>query len=133
MTLVDTNIVIDLVTRDPLWFGWSSFHLAERSRADTLAINEITYAELSVRAERQSDVETILSDLGLSMERIPHPALFLAGRAFGRYRQAGGPRGSVLPDFFIGAHAEVAGVPILTRDPRRYRTWFPAVRLIAPD
>lgn len=133
MTLVDTNIIIDLVTRDPRWFDWSRHRLAEQSGAGLLTINEVTYAEVAVRIERQSDVELILSDLGLAMERAPKSALFLAGRTFGRYRAAGGPRSSVLPDFFIGAHAEVAGLPILTRDPRRYRTYFPKVRLIAPD
>jgi predicted nucleic acid-binding protein len=133
MTLVDTNIIIDLVTRDPRWFDWSRHRLAEQSGAGLLTINEVTYAEVAVRIERQSDVELILSDLGLAMEPAPKSALFLAGRTFGRYRAAGGPRSSVLPDFFIGAHAEVAGLPILTRDPRRYRTYFPKVRLIAPD
>ena len=133
MTLVDTNIVVDLVTRDPRWFEWSRLRLAEQNDVGPLHINEITYAELAVRMEQESDLELILSDLSLSIERAPQSALFLAGRTFGRYRAAGGPRSSVLPDFFIGAHAEAAGLPILTRDPRRYRTYFPKVRLIAPD
>ena len=133
MTLVDTNVVIDILSADPVWLDWSVDALEAIRARGTPLINDITYAELAVRYASETALARDLEVLALRHERCPPAALFLAGRAFGRYRQAGGPRSSVLPDFFIGAHAEVAGLPILTRDPRRYRAWFPTVRLIAPD
>jgi hypothetical protein len=132
MTLVDTNVIVDVLTTDPVWFAWSTDQLARCREAGPLRINEVTYAELAVRMEVESDLQSALSEMGMALERTPTTALFLAGRAFNRYRAAGGPRTSVLPDFFIGAHAEVAQIPILTRDVRRYRTYFAKVTLIAP-
>lgn len=132
MTLVDTNVVLDVLTNDPAWLDWSAERLDQCRRIDRLYINEITYAELAVGIELEADLQEALSELSIELTRAPTPALFLAGRAFGRYRAAGGPRTSVPPDFFIGAHAQVAWLPILTRDVRRYRTYFPEVELIAP-
>jgi predicted nucleic acid-binding protein len=132
MTLVDTNVVLDVLTKDRAWLDWSAERLDQCRRTNRLYINEITYAELAVGIERESDLQEALAELSIELTRAPTPALFLAGRAFGRYRAAGGPRTSVLPDFFIGAHAQVARLPILTRDVRRYRTYFPEVELIAP-
>ena len=133
MTLVDTNVVVDVLTADPNWMDWSARRLANCSESGPLYINEITYAELAVRIEVQTLLTRVLADLSLQLDRTPLHALFRVGRAFSRYRAAGGPRASLIPDFFIGAHAEVRRLPILTRDVRRYRVYFPRVRLIAPE
>jgi predicted nucleic acid-binding protein len=133
MTLVDTNVLVDILTADPAWLDWSAGHLSQCRRKGTLRINEIGYAELAVRMNSEGDLQHALSRLDVGFERTPTAALFLAGRMFGRYRAAGGTRTSLLPDFFIGAHANVAKLPLLTRDGRRYRTYFPQVELIAPD
>ncbi|MBZ0230121.1 MAG: type II toxin-antitoxin system VapC family toxin [Bauldia sp.] len=133
MTLVDTNVIVDVLSRDPVWFEWSAERLAERCEVGALLVNEVTYAELSVRIAIKADLQFALDELGMRLERAPASALFMAGRAFSRYRAAGGPRTSVLPDFFIAAHAEVGGLPLLTRDARRFRSYFPKVRLIAPE
>jgi len=132
MTLLDTNVVVDVLTDDPVWLEWSAEQLDICRKAGALHINEITYAELAVRAEAEAHLQRALAELSIELERTPMSALFLAGQAFGRYRAAGGPRTSVLPDFFIGAHAQVMSIPILTRDVRRYRSYFPEVQLIAP-
>jgi predicted nucleic acid-binding protein len=133
MTLVDTNVIIDILARDPTWFGWSSEQLLRCRASGPLWINEISYAELAARIEVEAALQGALSEMDVKFERTGMQALFIAGRAFSRYRRAGGPRSSILPDFFIGAHAQVAGVQLLTRDARRYRTYFPQVQLIAPD
>ena len=133
MTLVDTNVVADLIGPDPDWQTWSIDALS-RSRSDgPVGVNEIVFAEISARLDSESEVRSILSDLGLAFERIPTEGLFLAGQTYRRYRAAGGTRPNVLSDFFIGAHARVTGRQVLTRDPRRYRTYFPDVRLITPS
>jgi predicted nucleic acid-binding protein len=133
MTLVDSNVLIDILSHDPVWSDWSFRTLSRRSRAGPMVINEIVYAEISVRIESLPELEAIVDDLGVTLHRIPEPALFAAGKAYRRYREAGGIRTGVLPDFFIGAHAQVMGLPILTRDARRYRAYFPEVDLIAPE
>ena len=133
MTLVDTNVLIDILSADPAWSSWSLGQLLRRSAEGALLINEVIYAELSTRIETETDLDAIIADLSLELERTPKRALFLAGKAFKQYRTAGGIRTGVLPDFFIGAHAEVAGLTILTRDARRYTLYFPAVNLIAPE
>jgi predicted nucleic acid-binding protein len=133
MTLIDTNILVDVLTSDPVWLRWSADQLDQRRNAGSLYINGITYAEIAVRIEAEADLQAALTDLGIRLERTPVSALFMAGGAFRRYRLAGGPRLAILPDFFIGAHAQIARWPILTRDVRRYRTYFPEVELIAPD
>ena len=132
MILIDTNVLIDVLANDPVWYGWSARCLARCSTSGPMLINEIVYAELSGRITSESDLTRSLADLEIELARTPRPALFIAGTTYRRYRAAGGIRTGVLPDFFIGAHAFVAGLPLLTRDVRRYRTYFPGVELIAP-
>lgn len=133
MTLIDTNVLLDLVTDDPVWAGWSIRQLDAAMIRGPLIINDVVYAELSVRFQRVEDLDATLEDAGMTLAAMPRPALFLAGKAFRHYRMAGGRRTGVLPDFFIGAHAAVAGLPLLTRDTRRYQTYFPTVDLITPN
>jgi predicted nucleic acid-binding protein len=132
MILVDTNVLIDVLENDLQWADWSIAQLRAQSKIHELGINAIVYAELSLAFERLEELDDAVMRLGLNLIEIPRPALFLAGRAFLAYRKAGGTRSNVLPDFFIGAHAAVAGVAILTRDARRYATYFPAVKLLLP-
>jgi predicted nucleic acid-binding protein len=132
MILVDTHVLIDVLEDDPQWAEWSVAQLRAHSKIHELGINAIVYAELSLAFERLEELDDAVMRLGLRLLEIPRPALFLAGRAFLTYRKAGGPRSNVLADFFIGAHAAVAGVAILTRDARRYTTYFPAVKLLLP-
>lgn len=132
MILVDTNVLLDVVTADPVWKAWSLTALEEAAAHDQLAINDVVYAELSVRYTRIDDVEEIIDDIGLALMQIPRTALFLAGKVFQRYRASGGLRSGVLPDFFVGAHAAIEGAQLITRDARRYRTYFPGLVLIAP-
>ena len=133
MTLVDTNVLLDLVTNDPVWADWSIRQLDGAAVKGPLIINDVVYAELSVGFERIEDLDDLLDEAGIAMEEIPREALFLAGKAFRRYRTAGGARSGVLPDFFIGAHAAVLGLPLLTRDAKRYRSYVPSVVLMAPE
>lgn len=130
ITLVDTNVLLDLVTDDPDWADWSIAQLDAAAIRGGLAIDDVIYAELSVRFEKIETLDATLA--GIALRPIPRPALFLAGKAFQRYRAAGGARTGVLPDFFIGAHAAVAGLTLLTRDAQRYRTYFPMIELVAP-
>jgi len=133
VTLVDTNVILDLVTNDPDWSGWSIAQLEEAALKGPLCINDVVYAELSVRYARIEDLEAMLDDAAIEVARTPRDALFLAGKVFVEYRKSGGARTGVLPDFFIGAHAAVSGLPLLTRDGGRYRTYFPSMALIAPE
>jgi predicted nucleic acid-binding protein len=133
MTLVDSNVAIDVLTKDPVWLDWSVQALAKRVAFGALCINEVIYAELSIRVDSEAMLAEALTGLKLELTRMPRQALFVAGKIFQRYRAAGGIRTGVLPDFFIGAHAQVAKWPILTRDIRRFRTYFPAVELIMPN
>lgn len=133
MTLVDTNVLLDLVTDDPAWGDWSLAQLEAASLHGPLSINDVVYAELAVRYDRIEALDGFLEDAGIVMVTIPRAALFLAGKVVVRYRKAGGARTGVLPDFFIGAHAAVDRRPLLTRDVGRYRTYFPSLQLIAPD
>jgi predicted nucleic acid-binding protein len=133
VTLVDTNVLLGLVTDDPVWADWSIRQLDAAAIKGPLTINGVVYAELSVRFERIEDLDEVMADSGITLEEVPRSALFLAGKVFQRYRAAGGIRNSVLPDFFIGAHAAVAGLPLLTRDIQRYKTYFPSINLIAPQ
>ncbi len=132
MTLVDTNVLLDVLSNDPRWSEWSLRHLARRAALGPLIVNEIVYAEMSARMESESQVKQALGNLDVGFDRVPRRALFLAGQSYSRYRSSGGIRSGVLPDFFIGAHAQVLGCPVLTRDVRRYRTYFPDVELITP-
>jgi hypothetical protein len=132
MILVDTNVLIDVLQDDPQWAEWSVAQLRAQSKVHELAINAIVYAELSLAFARAEEVDDAVTRLELKLLEIPRPALFLAGKAFLAYRKAGGARSNVLPDFFIGAHAAVAGMAILTRDTRRYASYFPKVKLLIP-
>ncbi|CAH1696781.1 PINc domain-containing protein [Hyphomicrobiales bacterium] len=132
MTLVDTNILLDLVTNDRDWADWSIEQLETAALVGPLIINDVVYAELSVRYDRIEGLDTFIETAGLELIPIPRAALFLAAKVFTQYRKAGGSRTGVLPDFFIGAHAAVQGLPLLTRDLERYRTYFPTVELISP-
>ena len=133
MILVDSNVLIDVVTRDPAWLEWSRAELNAAAASDELAINDVVYAELSVRYQRIDELDDFVARSGLAIVTIPRAALFQAGKAFQRYRVAGGVRTGVLPDFFIGAHAAVTESRLITRDASRFRTYFPEVRLIAPS
>lgn len=133
MTFVDTNVLLDLVTDDPNWADWSIAQLEAASLDGPLLINDAVYAELAVRYIGIEDLEAFLDAAGLEMTPMPRAALFLAGKVFTQYRRSGGSRTGVLPDFFIGAHAAVARLPLLTRDVGRYQTYFPSLRLITPD
>ena len=130
--LVDSNVLLDVFTEDPDWFPWSSEQLRRCAEEHALAINPIIYAEISVRFSRIEDLEDVLAASPLERRALPWEAAFLAGKCFTQYRRHGGDRRSPLPDFFIGAHAAVAGMTLLTRDAARYHTYFPRVRLIVP-
>ena len=132
MTLVDTNVLLDLVTDDPDWAEWSIEQLESASLNGPLLINDVVYAELSVRYSRIEDLDAFVEAARLEIAAMPRPALFLAGKVFTRYRQSGGTRTGVLPDFFVGAHAAVSELPLLTRDVGRYHTYFPSLTLITP-
>ena len=132
MILVDTNVVVDVLEDDPDWADWSIGQLRELSKIHDLAINPVIYSELSLTFERVEDLDSTLGELELKFLEIPRAALFLAGKAFVRYRRQGGKKNNVLADFFIGAHAAVMGCPVLTRDSRRYRGYFPSVDLVLP-
>lgn len=133
MILIDTNVLLDIVTDDPAWADWSQQQLSAAALSDRLAINPMVYAEFSSRFTRIEDIDALLESVDIVVAEMPRSALFLAGQVFKAYRRRGGPRTSVLPDFFIGAHATVVGAPLLTRDPRRYRSYFPTIELVAPN
>lgn len=130
MILVDTNILLDILEDDPVWYEWSLQQLQAQSLIHDLAVNPIIYSELSLAFHTVEEQDRALQSMDLKYQELPRPALFLAGLAFVQYRRSGGQKNNVLPDFFIGAHAAVQGWSILTRDPRRYRNYFPSVRLI---
>lgn len=133
MTCVDSNILIDIATRDPDWSLWSLAQLERASLHGQLVICDVVYAELAVRYDTIKHLDGFLSDAQIEVVHLPKTALFLAGQAFARYRKAGGKKSGVLPDFFIGAHASVVDAALITRDVRRYRTYFPQLQLIAPE
>jgi predicted nucleic acid-binding protein len=132
--LVDTNVLIDVATQHPVWFDWSRAQLDNAALAgQVIAINDVVYAEMSIRYVDLAALDDVLERIAVELTQIPREALFVAGRSFQRYRSAGGIRTGVLPDFFIGAHAVVARLPLITRDVARYRTYFPGIELIAPN
>jgi hypothetical protein len=130
--LVDSNVLLDVMTEDQRWFEWSSAALERSAEGNVLCINPVIYAEVSIRFERIEELEAALPASVIERLPIPYEAAFLAGKCFLDYRGRGGRRQSTLPDFFIGAHAAVEGMALLTRDAGRYRTYFPKLRLIAP-
>ena len=131
--LVDSNVLLDVLSRDPIWMEWSGNKLEEIADTAPLVINPVIYAEISYRYSRIEDLEAALPKATLTREPISYEAAFLAGKTHLLYRSRKGPRSTPLPDFFIGAHAAIAGYSLLTRDPTRYRSYFPTVRLIAPE
>ena len=133
MTLVDTNVLLDLVTDDTNWADWSIAQLEAASLNGPLLINDAVYAELAVRYERIEDIDALLDKAGLEMAPMPRAALFPRRKGLYAVSQIGGTRTGALPDSFIGAHAAVNGLPLLTRDVGRYRTYFPSLKLNTPD
>ena len=131
--LVDTNVLVDVLENDPDWADWSVAQLRAQAQIHRLVINPVIYAELSLAFSTVEALDETLVVLQIPVIEIPKPALFLAGKAFVKYRRQGGTKTNVLADFFIGAHAAVAGLPVLTRDVRRYASYFPTVQLIAPE
>ena len=132
MVLVDANVLLDWLTGDPAWQAWSIDQLDRHDKADGLAINPLIFAEVAMSYSSAEQLEAALPAARFARLTLPYEAAFRAGHAFGEYRRAGGERRSPMPDFYIGAHAAVTGLPLLTRDARRYRTYFPEVRLITP-
>jgi predicted nucleic acid-binding protein len=132
VTFLDANILLDIALPQSEWFEWSATRMRERARAGPLLINDVVYAETSVSFATPERLDAFLGLVGVTLERSPKEALFLAARAHLSYRRQGGTRLGVLPDFFIGAHALHSAAPLLTRDPRRYRTYFPELMLISP-
>jgi predicted nucleic acid-binding protein len=131
--LVDSNVILDLVTDDPHWADWSEQMLKQYAKIGQLYINDQIYAEVSVGFQRIEELDQIFNTGGFKQLPLPKEALFLAGKVFLQYRRAGGTRSSPLPDFFIGAHAAVSNLQLLTRDKARYQTYFPIVELITPE
>jgi predicted nucleic acid-binding protein len=132
LILVDTNVLLDIATNDPNWADWSIEQLDAAAVRGPVVINAVVYSEFSVGYDRIEEVERLLKDVDIGWADVPREALFLAGKAFQQSRRQGGSRTGVLPDFFIGAHAAVSGMTLLTRDPARYRSYFPKVGLISP-
>jgi predicted nucleic acid-binding protein len=130
--LVDSNVLLDILTADPTWEAWSSAALANALDVGRVVVNPIVYAEVSVGFDRIEDLEDALPPAQLAREPLPWSAAFLAAKAFVAYRRRGGARPTPLPDFYIGAHAAVAGYELLTRDVGRYATYFPRLSVIAP-
>ena len=132
VTLVDSNVLLDVVTDDSTWADWSSTRLMESLDAGRVVVNPIVYAEVSVGFDRIEDLDEVLPASQFIREPLPYPAGFVAGKAFVAYRRRGGRRPTPMPDFYIGAHAVVAGYRLLTRDARRYRTYFVGLDVVAP-
>jgi predicted nucleic acid-binding protein len=133
MTLVDSNVLLDIVTDGQAWADWSQDQLERAALNGPLVINDVIYAEVSARYATIEAVDAMLMELRIEVVPIPRAALFLAGKAFLQYRAGGGLRTGVLADFFIGAHAVVNSMPLLTRDARRYESYFPIIKLITPE
>jgi predicted nucleic acid-binding protein len=131
MIIVDSNIILDIITEDPNWYDWSSTQLGILAEHHKLVINDIVYSEISVGFKHIEELEDVLAD-NFIIQPIPREALFLAGKVFLKYKNIGGTKTSTLPDFFIGAHASILKVPLLTRDKKRYKNYFPKLEIIAP-
>lgn len=131
--LIDSNVLLDVMTEDARWLAWSADAIERAADRHRFVINSVVYAEVSMRYSRIEELDAALPKTMLDREAIPYEAAFLAGKSFLAYRRRGGTRQSPLPDFFIGAHAAVAGYLLMTRDAARYRTYFPKLSLIAPS
>lgn len=133
MVLADSNVLLDIIKRDPQWLPWSRSALIDALLDAEVFVNPLIYAELSIMYQTSEQLDQILNVLGIGRVELPWEAAYLAGQAFVQYRRRGGGKTSPLPDFYIGAHAQTAGFKLLTRDVNRYRTYFPSVCLITPD
>jgi predicted nucleic acid-binding protein len=133
VTLVDSNVLLDVLTDDPTWASWSGDSLGRALDLGRVVVNPIVYAEVSIGFTRIEDVDDALPATQFNREPLPYPAGFVAGKAFVAYRRRGGSRPTPLPDFYIGAHAAVSGYRLLTRDARRYRTYFAGVDVVSPE
>lgn len=131
-TLVDSNVILDILTEDPEWFDWSATALERDAEHSVLVINPMVYAEISIRFDRIEDLDETVPESMFRRDALPWEAAFLAGKCFLTYRRRGGGSHAPLPDFYIGAHAAVAGMTLLTRDATRYRSYSPSLRIIAP-
>ena len=131
--LIDSCILLDLFTNDPNWADWSESILDKYSQTNTLFINSIVYTEISIGFKKIEELEKAISELGIKVLEIPREALFLTGKAFLKYRKNKGTKKSPLPDFFIGAHASVSRLSLVTRDVVKYKTYFPQINLVCPD
>ena len=132
-TLIDSCVLLDVITGDALWADWSAGQIAAAMDAGRVVINPLIYAEISVGYDTLEELDQLLPASDYEREPLPFVAGFAAGKAFVRYRRSGGGKRSPLPDFYIGAHAALAGYQLLTRDAARYRTYFPALAIIAPE
>ena len=132
VALVDSSVLLDILTDDPAWAAWSGQAVARAREEGRLAINPIIYAEISAGFDRIEDLDDAVPEIDFAREPLPYQAGFIVGRAFLAYRRRGGERRSPLPDFYIGAHAAVCGYRLLTRDGARYQTYFPSVDLVTP-
>ncbi len=130
--MVDSNVILDIVTEDPIWFEWSSEKLRYHIEHNILVINPIIYSEVSISFKNTEDIDVVLPKSMFTRQQIPWEAAFLAGKSFVEYRAMGGKKRSPLPDFFIGAHALTGGMDLVTRDAARYRTYFPKLNVISP-
>lgn len=131
-TLVDSNVILDVLTQDPQWYGWSADNLARCAESSNLVINPLIYSEVSIGFQRIEELEEALPESFFFRAPLPWEAAFLAGKCFLKYRRRGGARRSPLPDFYIGAHAAVTSLTLLTRDASRYKEYFPTLDLICP-
>ncbi len=132
-TFIDSCVLLDIFTDDPVWVSWSLKHLRSAAMNGPLIINTIVYAEISIGFSRIETLDEILAETGIEIRELPRSAAFLAGKAYKAYRSRGGKRSAPLPDFFIGAHAAVLGVPLITRDPKRMRQVFSGLNLVYPE
>ena len=132
-TILDSNVILDILHEDAIWFSWSARQIRMRSEAGKLIVNAIIFAEASLRYASFGEYKRLVGSVGVELEDIPWEAAFLSGQAQNQYRHLGGRRERILADFLIGAHAVIRGYAILTRDQARYRTYFPQLEIIAPD
>ncbi|MSO14625.1 type II toxin-antitoxin system VapC family toxin [Rickettsiales endosymbiont of Trichoplax sp. H2] len=130
--IIDSNIILDILTEDRTWFKWSSEMLEEYAENNELIINQIIYAEISIKFSRIEELDGVIKEANIKCENLPWEAGFLAGKCFMQYKKRGGGKGSVLPDFYIGAHAAITKRAILTRDKARYSTYFSNLSIISP-
>lgn len=130
--MVDSCVLLDVLTEDPKWFEWSSLQIARAAENGFIIVNPVIYSEVSVSFERIEDMESIFSDDVFVYRPIPKEAAFLAGKCFLQYRRGGGNKTLPLPDFFIGAHASIERLPLITRDVKRFETYYPALKIITP-